>query len=53
MKVTMGLQNDYQSGFMSDKSTHEYHSHAEYSAVMSKDSVRRPECVVLECAIRV
>lgn len=52
-KVTMGLQDDYQSSPMSVKSTHEYHSHAEYSAVISKESVLRPECVVLEWAIRV
>lgn len=32
--------------------TYEYHSHAEYSAVINSESVRRPECEVLEEDIR-
>jgi hypothetical protein len=31
--------------------TYEYHSHAEYSAVISNESVENPEWVVLEAAI--
>ena len=31
--------------------THEYHSHAEYSVLISRESVFRPLCVVLEFAI--
>jgi hypothetical protein len=30
---------------------YEYHSHAEYSAVINSESVRRPECDVLEVEI--
>lgn len=32
--------------------THEYHSQAEYSAVISSDSVLNPECVVFEASMR-
>jgi hypothetical protein len=28
--------------------TYEYHSQAEYSALINSESVRKPECVVLE-----
>ena len=33
--------------------TYEYHSQAEYSAVISNDNVRKPEWVVFEFDIRV
>lgn len=34
------------------KKTHEYHSQAEYSAVISRERVRNPECDVFEESIR-
>jgi hypothetical protein len=35
-----------------DYNTHEYHSQAEYSAVIRSDSVLNPECDVFEASIR-
>lgn len=32
--------------------THEYHSHAEYSAVINRERVLSPECDVFDDAIR-
>jgi hypothetical protein len=39
------------SSAVSEKNTYEYHSHALYSAVMSRESVRMPEWEVLDAAM--
>lgn len=56
-KVIIGLGNekDQRSGVHRQEvlMTYEYHSQAEYSAVMSNDNVRNPEWVVFEFEIRV
>jgi hypothetical protein len=54
MNVITGLRNivkRFSTQFVHTK-TYEYHSQAEYSAVISKDNVRNPEWVVLEAEMR-
>jgi hypothetical protein len=54
MNVMTGLRNIVRcfSTHIVHTKTHEYHSQAEYSAVISKDNVRNPEWVVLEVEMR-
>jgi hypothetical protein len=53
IKVRMGLSKNDHYGLRSGiEKTHEYHSHAEYSAVISSESVRIPEWEVSEAAMR-
>lgn len=53
INVMMGLTRVTISYMYSDCAvrTYEYHSHAEYSVLSSKERVFSPECVVFETAI--